>query len=95
MKEQTSPLPPVDEIKNNEDVRVYRLHLIEENQMKILEKIEELEKKFDTDYNKKISDHETRLKIVEAVCNNYNKLKWIVIAETVTILGAILMGFVK
>ena len=95
MKEQTSPLPPVDEIKNNEEVRVYRLHLIEENQMKILEKIEELEKKFDTDYNKKISDHETRLKIVEEVCNNYNKLKWIVIVETVSILGAVLLGFVK
>ena len=36
---KTKPLPPISEVKDNEEVRIYRLHLLEDNQVKILEKI--------------------------------------------------------
>lgn len=94
----TINIEPVQEkeVKNKEDVRIFRLSLLEENQVKILRKIEELEKKIDENYNEKLKDHEERILLLETCCNNYTKFKWIVIVETVAIVGFIIkssLGF--
>lgn len=81
--------PLHDEVKNNEDVRIFRLHLLEENQVKILRKIEELEEKLDENYNEKIKDLEKRIALLEECCKNYTKFKWVIIVEAIAIIGFI------
>ncbi len=90
MKDGLNQAGMVDKIKNTDEVRVYRLHLLETNQQKILDKIDDLEIKLEENYSEKLKDHETRLKLVETVCSNYIKLKWIIIVEAIGILGLIL-----
>ena len=80
----------VDEIKNKEEVRIYRLHLLEENQFKILNKIEELEKNLNKNYSERINELEKKVKLLETGFSNIEKFKWIVIIETVGIAGMIL-----
>ena len=94
----TINVEPVQEkdVKNKEDVRIFRLSLLEENQVKILHKIEELEKKLDENYSTKLKDHENRILLLETCCDNYTKFKWIVIIETLGIIGFIIkssLGF--
>lgn len=94
MKIKSEPLPPVSEVKDNEEVRIYRLHLLEENQVKILEKIEELEQKLDEKFNEKITEHEKRLLLLESRNKRVDRLFWVVIIETVSILGFILKAWI-
>lgn len=82
-------LVDVDELKNNEEVRIYRLHMLEENQVKILNKIDELERKLDENYTDKIKSHDTRLELLEKSFSDIERFKWLVIVETIGILGLI------
>lgn len=82
----------VDKIKNTDEVRVYRLHLLETNQQKILDKIDELEIKLEDNYSAKLKDHDTRIKLLEECCENYMKLKWIIIVEAIGLLGLIIQS---
>lgn len=84
------PELPLDTLKNNEEVRIYRLHLMEQNQMKILQKISELEDKIENDYMTKIGDHEKRIALLEECCENYTRVKWLIIGEAIIILGFII-----
>lgn len=79
------------EVHNKEDVRIFRLTLLEENQVKILQKIEELEEKLVENYDQKIQDHEKRIVLIEKEVNDIERLRWLVIGETITIIGAIIL----
>lgn len=82
-----------DELKNNEKVRIYRLHMLEENQVKILNKIDELERKLDEKYTETIKDHDTRLKLLENGFASIERFKWLVITESIALLGIILKSW--
>ena len=78
----------LNELQNSEDVKVYRLHLLEENQVRILQKIETVERKLDENYINKVNDHETRIQLLEECCANYTRLKWVIIGEALILVGA-------
>lgn len=90
MKQEAQHIP-VDEIRNHEEVRIYRLHIIEENQIRVLEKINELENKIEIDYTEKISSLDKRVSFLEKRNNTINKFIWLVIGETLTIIGAVIL----
>lgn len=84
---------PIERVQNKEEVRIYRLHLLEENQVKILNKIEELEIKLDENYNEKLKNHEMRLKALEDRNNFINWVAGVVFIETLAILGFIVKSW--
>ena len=92
-KTNISPLPPVEEIQNDEQVRIYRLHILEENQVKILKKIEELEDTLDEKYNTKIEEHEKRIDIIESRNKLVNYICGAVFIEGLAILGFIIKAW--
>lgn len=84
---------PVDTIENKEDVRIYRLHMLEENQIKIINKIDCLSKQIDDKCEKEVNALDKRVSQVEnrnnRVDKTISKLSWLVIGETIVILGFI------
>lgn len=84
-------LQKMEDIQNKEDVRIFRLTLLEENQVKILKKIEEMEERLVKSYDYKINDHEKRLTLIEKEVEDIEKLRWLVIGETVTLIGGIIL----
>lgn len=90
---QEIPHELVNQVKNKEEVRIYRLHLLEENQVKILNKIDELEVKLDENYSEKIKDHDSRLKALESRNNFINWVAGAVFIETLAIIGFIITAW--
>lgn len=90
---QQVPEDIVDRVKNREEVRIYRLHLLEENQVKILHKIEGLELKLDEKYNEKIKNHDARLEALESRNDFINWVAGVVFIETLAILGFIVKSW--
>lgn len=88
MEQKTTPHKPLDEIRNNNEVRVYRLHLLEQGQERLFRRIDELENNLSDNYGEQLEDHETRIRLLEECCANYTKLKWLIIGEAVIIIGA-------
>ena len=84
---------PIERVQNKEEVRIYRLHLLEENQVKILNKIEELEVKLDENYNEKLKNHEMRLEALETRNNFINWVAGVVFIETLAIIGFIVKSW--
>ena len=90
---QQVPEDIVDRVENREEVRIYRLHLLEENQVRILHKIEDLESKLDEKYNEKIKNHDIRLKSLESRNDFINWVAGVVFIETIAILGFIVKSW--
>ena len=93
MMVQQVPEDIVDRVENREEVRIYRLHLLEENQVRILHKIEDLESKLDEKYNEKIKNHDIRLKSLESRNDFINWVAGVVFIETIAILGFIVKSW--
>ena len=93
--ERQIPSSLVEQVKNKEEVRIYRLHLLEENQVKILNKIDELESSLNENYTKRIKELEERVALLEKGFKDIEHFKWIVIAETIAVLGFILQTLIK
>lgn len=93
MKKIAQSQPSSPEVKNKEEVRIYRLDLLEENQIRILAKIEELERKLDDKYNKVLNEQDKRITLLETRNNRVNKFIWLVVAETLVLVGVFIQNF--
>lgn len=93
IKSQAQPAKNVETVKNKEEVRIYRLSLLEENQIKILTKIEELEEKLDIKYDKELSKHDKRLLVLEKRNATVDKFIWLVIMETIALVFVFIQKF--
>lgn len=94
LKSHAQTVKNVDAVKNKEEVRIYRLSLLEENQIKILKKIEELEEKLDIKYDEELSKHDKRLLVLEKRNATVDKFIWLVIAETVMLVFVFIQKFI-
>lgn len=92
MKQYTQAQGQTQTLQNKEDVRVYRLHLLEGNQREILKKIDDLEDKLDTHFTNKIFEQDKRIEKLEERNQRINKFFWIVIVETIALLGILLQN---
>lgn len=77
--------PHINELKNQEEVRIYRLHMLEENQIRILNKIDCLADKIELKCNDEIEKIDRRVELLEIRANKQDtfidRLRWIIIAE--------------
>ena len=94
IKSHAQTVKNVDAVKNNEEVRIYRLGLLEENQIKILKKIEELENKLDIKYDEELSKHDKRLLVLEKRNATIDKFIWLVIMETIALVFLFIQKFI-
>ena len=92
--------PPKADIHltNKEEVRIYRLQLLEDNQIKILGKIDCLATRINEKCDKDISRLDKRVEALEKRANTIdnfaNRLFWVAITEGVAIMGLIFIAWI-
>lgn len=84
----------ITEVSNTEEVRIYRLTVLEENQMKMMHKMDSIEDKllkFDITKEKNLISHDNRISILEKRANKFDstifKFKFLIYAEAIALVG--------
>ena len=92
-KTPTNTLSPTNlDIKDEKIVRIYRLNKLEENQELLLDKLNEINNKLDTNYQKHmehISKCKSRVEALEKRAKTVDKIIWLLVGATVTELVAL------
>lgn len=81
------------DIKDEKIVRIYRLNKLEENQERLLDKLNEINSKLDNNYNKQMenmSKCKTRVEALEKRAKTVDKIIWLLVGATITELVALI-----